>query len=108
MFFAKCDEFYPHCYHRAIFGAFAPAGHRKTPPPLPNAFSNRAAITHRALNHSSFYRSYLKIRIFVRDQGVTENQTHRRPEGSALGVHTLVCRGVETRAQRRYRAKRLF
>jgi hypothetical protein len=74
MFFAKCDEFYPHCYHRAIFGAFAPAGHRKTPPPLPNAFSNRAAITHRALNHSSFYRSYLKIRIFVRDQGVTENQ----------------------------------
>gem|GEM_PF-4629143 len=45
------------------------------------------------------YRSYLKIRIFGQDQDEAEDQ---------LADILKVCRGLETRAQRRYRAKRLF
>jgi hypothetical protein len=55
MFFARCDEFYPHRFHGATFDAFAPAGHRKTPPSLPIVFPSRVAINHRALNESTLF-----------------------------------------------------
>jgi hypothetical protein len=39
---------------------------------------------------------------------VGDQDTATVPEGRALGVHTGVWRGIETRLQRRYRAKELF
>jgi len=52
-------------------------------------------------------RSYLKIRIFVRDQDEAEDQPAPIVDGISVR-HTQVCRGLETGAQRRYRAKRFF
>jgi hypothetical protein len=62
-----------------------------------------------------FTISYLKIRIFDRDlppkMAGQEREAETQPVPFANGIfdtHTQVCRGLVTRAQRRYRAKRLF
>ena len=55
----------------------------------------------------NLFRSYLKIRIFGRDRGEAEDQLTPSVNG-IFDMHTQVCRGLETRTQRRYRRKRLF
>jgi hypothetical protein len=53
------------------------------------------------------FGSHLKIRIFDRYQGEAEGQP-APPIDGIFDTHTIVCRGIDTRAQRRYRTKRLF